>query len=114
MLAGAAALILLGNLMIVGEAVAGYVERGRQAKTGTPRLAQLRRAEHFDVYSDGGLIGIVDEVIGDRHEAEVLIVATGWFGATRFDVPAEAVSAVDERNRVVRIRETMREEATQR
>ena len=115
MLVGAAALILVGNLMLVGEAVARHVERGRQAKTATSRLAELRRVEHFHVYSDDDVIGIVDEVIGDRHgEAEVLVIATGWFGATRFYVPAEAISAVDERNRVVRIREAMREEATQR
>ncbi len=114
MLAGAAALILLGNLMLIGAAVARYVERGRQAKTETPRLAQLRRTEHFHVYDDG-VVGLVEEVVADRRgEAEVLIVSTGWFGATRFYVPADAVSAVDERNRVVRIGETIREEAAQR
>ncbi len=115
MLAGAAVLILLGNLLIVGAAVARHVERGRRARTETPRLAQLRRAQYFDVYSDDSVVGIVDEVVSDRDgRAEVLIVTTGWFGATRFYVPAEAVTAVDERNRVVRIRERIGEEATQR
>ena len=115
MLAGAAAVIVVANVMLLGAAVARSVERGRRAKTQTPRLAQLRRTEHFHVDSDGAAIGIVDEVIGDRHgEAEVLIVASGWFGATRFYVPVEAVSAVDERRRVVRIGEARPEEGAPR
>lgn len=105
MLAGAAVLLLFGNLMLVGGAVARHVERGRRAQTETPRLAQLRRTEHFQVYRGDDAVGIVDEVVADADgKAEVLIVAAGWFGARRLYVPADAVAAVDEGNRVVRIR----------
>ena len=104
MLAAAAALVLVMNILLAGAAVAQQIERGRRADTATQAMREVRRYEHFHVFAGDGYVGLVDEVLGDRNGTPMaLVVADGWFGARRFLVPIDAITAVDEGRRAVTV-----------
>jgi hypothetical protein len=112
LLASAALVFLVANLVLAGAAVARSIDRGRAARTETENVRRLRGCEHFDVLADDGRIGIVDEVIATRDGTnEILVVGDGWFGARRFYVLADDVASADEKNRILRLKSPVREPA---
>ncbi|HEY7795725.1 MAG TPA: PRC-barrel domain-containing protein [Gaiellaceae bacterium] len=104
LLAGGAAL-LLADLALATPARAERAARGRRALTDTDELAHLRGYGHFHVVAPDGVIGIVDEILGDRDGRPLaVVVMDGWFGGRRFLVPLTDVEAVDEARRQLVLR----------
>lgn len=107
LLACAAVVLLLGNLLLAGTAVARSIERGRTAQTRTPAVFDLRQLEHFHVIADDGMVGLVDEVLANRDGSdEIFVVTDGWFGARRFYVPVGEMSSSDAPNRTLYLKRT--------
>jgi len=96
-----AALLLAANLVVVRHG-AGTRPHGATAATETPPLIRMRRYEHYDVVDHTGVIGIVDEVLGDHAGVPTaFVVVDGWLDARRFLLPLSGVEAIDDAKRTI-------------
>lgn len=98
-----AALLLAANLVVV-RLGAGTRPHGTRATTETSPLVRMRRYEHYDVVDNTGVIGIVDEVLGDHTGVPAaFVVVDGWLGARRFLLPLSAIDAIDDAQRMISV-----------
>ena len=107
LLAKGAALLLAANVLAtrLGATAGATPRRGRRVDTQTDALLWLREYEHFHVTAADGIIGIVDEVLGDRDGNPIgFVVADGWLATRRFLILLHEVEHVDECRRTVAVR----------
>jgi hypothetical protein len=104
------ALLAKGGLLLLAANIAAArlgtakLPRGPRPNTSSEPLVRMREYEHHHVLAPEGVIGIVDEVIGDRDGEPVgLLVVDGWFGARRCFVPLNDVRQVDDIARTISI-----------
>ena len=98
-----AALLLAANAIVVRLGV-GTRPHGTLAATATSPLVRMRRYEHYDVADHTGVIGIVDEVLGDHAGVPAaFVVVDGWLGARRFLLPLSAIDAIDDAHRTISV-----------
>jgi hypothetical protein len=103
LLAKGAVALLVANLVVTRfDAVRATRTRAARRVSTTTRLTQLRAYEHFHVARPDGVIGVVDEVLGDQDgEAQALVVTDGWFGRRRFLVPLADIRGIDAAERTI-------------
>jgi hypothetical protein len=102
LLKGAA--ILLGANVLVGRLGSGTHRRGTVENIASDPLLRMRALEHYEVIDASGVIGVVDEVIGDAAGIPAgFVVVDGWFGARRFLVPLSEVDSIDHVERAISI-----------
>jgi hypothetical protein len=78
--------------------------RGPRPNTSGEALVEMRHLEHHHVQTPQGVIGIVDEVIGDRAGDPVgLLVVEGWFGSRRALVPLSDIREINDPARTITI-----------
>lgn len=105
LLKGAAALLLTDVIL------AGLTRDRARKPRGTVKVrgssAELTRANrlgHYHVQDSEGVIGLVDEVIGDRLGVpQALVVTSGWFGRRRFLVGLDELRSIDHEERTIGI-----------
>jgi hypothetical protein len=91
------ALLLAANVVAVRLRSDSKPRRGPRANMSTDALVDMRRYEHYFVCTPDGVIGIVDQVIGDRRGRPLgLVVVEGWFGSRRFLVPLSDIREIRE------------------
>lgn len=96
--------ILLAANVLVGRLGSSAHPHGTAANTASDPLLRMRRFEHYEVMDDSGVIGVVDEVIGDSGGVPAgLVVVEGWFGARRFLVRLAEVDSIDDMERTISI-----------
>jgi hypothetical protein len=106
------ALLLKGGLLLLAANVAALRLRGepkprraphRQASTDA--LVGLRAYEDYYVQTSEGVIGIVDEAIGNRQGDPIglLVVKHRWFKSRRWLIPLTDVRAIDDPDRTITI-----------
>ena len=72
--------------------------------TSSEALEAMREYEHYHVLTPEGVVGIVDEVIGDRDAEPVgLLVVDGWFKSRRYLIPSDDIRAIDDTARTISI-----------
>jgi hypothetical protein len=102
LLAKGAAVLLVANVVVVR----GRIRRPHGATADAPSdaLVRMRRYEHYEVLDESGVIGLVDETLGDRTGVPVaMVVVCGGFRARRFVVPLRDILAIDDRLRQVSV-----------
>ena len=98
-----AALLLAANVVVV-RLGAKTRPHGTTAATATPPLVRMRRYEHYDVVDQTGVIGIIDEVLGDHAGVPAaFVVVDGWLGARRFLLPLSGIEAIDDAKRTISV-----------
>jgi membrane protein YdbS with pleckstrin-like domain len=103
-LGAGAAVMLLANALVASVGAATEARRARPTRTDTAELRELRWYEDFEVVTQEEVLGVVAEVLGDRHGTPAaLLVQYGWLGAHRFLVPLDDVRDVDEAARVITV-----------
>ena len=101
-------LLLAANIAAARLGTASKLPRGPHPNTSSEPLVRMREYEHHHVLAPEGVIGIVDEVIGDRDGEPVgLLVVDGWFGAQRCFVPLSDVRQIDDAARTISISDTL-------
>jgi hypothetical protein len=97
-------LLLAANIAAARLGTASKLARGPRPNTSSEPLVRMREYEHHHVLAPEGVIGIVDEVIGDRDGEPVgLLVVDGWFGARRCFVSLDDVRQIDQIGRTISI-----------
>jgi hypothetical protein len=105
LLKGAAA-VLLTDILLSGLAgVRARRPRSTAAAGARPvRSGDMAGLGHYHVQDSTGVVGIIDEVIGDRiGSPRALVVTDGWFGRRRFLVRVDELRAVDHEARTITI-----------
>ena len=105
------ALLLKGGVLLLAANVAAVrlrseprPRRGPRANTSSDALVGLHRLEHHHVRTPEGVIGTVDEVIGDwRGQPVGLLVVDGWFKTRRCLVPLTDIREIDDPARTITI-----------
>ena len=97
-----AVILLLANVVVAR--LGATRARGAPADDSTDALVRMRRFEHYDVVDETGVVGVVDETLGDRDGVPVaMVVVAGRFRAHRYLVPLRDIVSIDERLREVSV-----------
>jgi hypothetical protein len=104
LLAKGGLLLLAANIAAARLGTGSKPPRGPRPNTSSEQLVRMREYEHHHVLAPEGVIGVVDEVIGDRDGEPVgLLVVDGWFGARRCFVPLNDIRQIDDIARTISI-----------
>jgi hypothetical protein len=104
LLAAGGLLLLAANIAAARPRAEPRGPRGPRPNTSSDALLQMREYEHHRVHVPEGVIGIVDEVIGDRDGEPIgLLVVDGWFGSRRCFVPVTDIREIDNPARTISI-----------
>jgi hypothetical protein len=100
------AVILLASNILAVHIASNTKAKARprhRVDTAGEALLALAELEHYHVAAaEGGLIGVVDEILGDRNGHPLaLVVSDGWFRSRRFLVPLHDLSDVDRAQRMI-------------
>jgi PRC-barrel domain protein len=96
-------ILLIANVLVSRLGSRAH-SRGTAVETASDPLLRMRRFEQYEVIDHSGVIGVVDEVMGDATGVPAgLIVVDGWFGARRFLVPFSDVDAIDDAERTISV-----------
>ena len=103
LLTGAALLLMPGVLVArVGDGIAH--PSGARTNVASDPLVRMRWYEHYDVVDETGVIGIVDQTIGDPTGRPVgLIAVEDWSSARRFFVPLREIHEIDDEQRTISV-----------
>jgi len=104
LLLGGGVAVLATNIAAARPRAEAKRKRGPRPKTSSEALVEMRHLEDHHVQTPEGVIGIVDEVIGDRDGKPVgLLVVEGWFGSRRALVPLSDIREVNDDARTITI-----------